>query len=134
KINEENSSQIVDLINRAGYPPPTEGAINPDLTRLIELLDRQRTDRLLSPAEVIALIEQANSIRESVAAGDLSIALSADRVRELIANERNIIGALLSHLNAVIIRSDAIQQLVNQIIGEQDTAVDNIRFGEVAAV
>ena len=134
RVQSDNPADILQLIERAGYPAPEEGASNPDIDRLIDLLNRNGSSRPLSPAEAWAVVEHANAAREAVAGGDLNLPFSADAVRG--DTSRTSIGSKLRHhIDHIIMQSDALPQIFNQILGgETGTVVDSVRFGEVSEV
>ncbi|HPE75147.1 MAG TPA: DUF4157 domain-containing protein [Draconibacterium sp.] len=134
RIQSDNPSDILHLIERAGYPAPEEGSTNPDIDRLIDLLNRNGSETPLTPAEAWAVVEHANAAREAVAGGDLNLPFSADAVRG--DTSRTSLGSKLRHhIDQIIMQSDALPQIFNQILGgETGTVVDSVRFGEVSEV
>lgn len=134
RVQTDNPADILHLIQRAGYPAPEEGASNPDIDRLIDLLNRNASSTPITPAEAWAVVEHANAAREAVAGGDLNLPFSADAVRG--DSSRTSLGSKLRHhIDQIIMQSDALPQIFNQILGgETGTVVDSVRFGEVSEV
>ena len=85
-------------------------------------------------SEAWAVVENANAQREAVAGGDLNLPFSADNVRG--DTSRTSIGSRLRHhIDHIVMQSDSLPQIFNQILGgETSTVVDSIRFGEVVEV
>ncbi len=134
RIQSDNPADILHLIERAGYPAPEEGATNPDIDRLIDLINRNGSTTPLTPAQAWAVVENANASREAVAGGDLNLLFSADTVRG-DTSRSSIGGKLRHHIDQIVMQSDALPQIFNQILGgETATVVDNVRFGEVSEV
>jgi hypothetical protein len=134
RVQPDNPADLLHLIQRAGYPAPEEGASNPDIDRLIDLLNRNASATPFTPAEAWTVVEHANAAREAVAGGDLNLPFSADAVRG--DSSRTSLGSKLRHhIDQIIMQSDALPQIFNQILGgETGTVVDSVRFGEVSEV
>jgi uncharacterized protein DUF4157 len=125
---DAKAKDIIDLVNKAGYPEPGAKA-KPDWIRLLEILGRipVKDGKKMSINEMNKVIEKTNKIRSEMSLEKLGVDLTDIE----FSTKKSIESTLKSEINNKILKGDATNDMAKLVIDTAKGEVDPIKFAEL---